>query len=355
MKASLRSLAVLLGLVALLTGCERPPMESVQRGYRGNGMEQVANPRLVAMQIPKHQAPDPLPPASSEGPKASQIYQNVQVLGNLSAGEFVRTMTAITNWVAPEQGCVYCHNPANFADDSMYTKVVARRMLQMTQRVNADWKPHVGATGVTCYTCHRGQPVPAEIWSAQAPKGRPDAMLGNRFGQNEPSLKVGYSSLPVDPFSTYLLGGEQGSNEIRVASKAALPDRSNPMGTKDAEHTYGLMMHFSGALGVNCTYCHNTRAMGEWANNPPTRNTAWYGIRMLRDLNTTYLDPLQPVYPAERLGVLGDAPKANCATCHQGAYKPLYGVSMLAEHPELAAPSGSTTKLASAAKEKSKK
>jgi photosynthetic reaction center cytochrome c subunit len=176
-------------------------------------------------------------------------------------------------------------------------------------------------------------------------------MLGGRFGQNEPSLKVGYSSLPVDPFSSYLLAG---GDEIRVASKAALPDRSNPQGVKEAEHTYGLMMHFSGALGVNCTYCHNTRAMGEWANNPPTRNTAWYGIRMLRDLNTAYLDPLQPVYPAERLGEMGDAPKANCATCHQGAYKPLYGVSMLAEHPELAAPSGSSTKVASVAKVKAK-
>ena len=54
MKASLRSLVVLLGLTALLTGCERPPMDTVQRGYRGTGMEQVANPRLVAMQIPKH-------------------------------------------------------------------------------------------------------------------------------------------------------------------------------------------------------------------------------------------------------------------------------------------------------------
>jgi photosynthetic reaction center cytochrome c subunit len=32
-------------------------------------------------------------------------------------------------------------------------------------------------------------------------------------------------------------------------------------------------------------------------------------------------------------------PKANCTTCHQGAYKPLYGASMLADYPELG-PSG---------------
>jgi photosynthetic reaction center cytochrome c subunit len=76
--------------------------------------------------------------------------------------------------------------------------------------------------------------------------------------------------------------------------------------------------------------------MGEWANNPVTRQTAWYGIRMVRELNTAFLDPLGPVYPAQRLGELGDAPKANCATCHQGAYKPLYGASRLPAHPELA-------------------
>ena len=37
-----------------------------------------------------------------------------------------------------------------------------------------------------------------------------------------------------------------------------------------------------------------------------------------------------------RLGVLGDAPKANCATCHQGAYKPLNGAPMVKDYPELA-------------------
>jgi photosynthetic reaction center cytochrome c subunit len=42
------------------------------------------------------------------------------------------------------------------------------------------------------------------------------------------------------------------------------------------------------------------------------------------------------VFPAERLGPQGDVAKLNCATCHQGAFKPLYGQSMLKDHPELA-------------------
>ena len=83
-------------------------------------------------------------------------------------------MTAMTNWVSPQQGCAYCHNNENLASDELYTKVVARRMIQMVRHINADWKQHVAGTGVTCYTCHRGQPVPANVWF-QNP-GPPQAM-----------------------------------------------------------------------------------------------------------------------------------------------------------------------------------
>ena len=59
---------------------------------------------------------------------------------------------------------------------------------------------------------------------------------------------------------------------------------------------------------------------------------------MVRDLNTNYLDPLKPTFPHNRLGVLGDcARRSNCTTCHQGVYKPLFGVSMAKDFPELTA------------------
>jgi photosynthetic reaction center cytochrome c subunit len=63
--------------------------------------------------------------------------------------------------------------------------------------------------------------------------------------------------------------------------------------------------------------------------------TAWYGIRMVRDLNNTYLASLQGVFPPVRLGTAGDVAKVGCATCHQGVYKPLFGVSMAKDFPEL--------------------
>jgi photosynthetic reaction center cytochrome c subunit len=70
----------------------------------------------------------------------------------------------------------------------------------------------------------------------------------------------------------------------------------------------------------------------------PKRTTAWYGIRMARDINNNYLAPLKTVFPAHRLGVEGDVAKVNCATCHQGVFKPLYGASMAKFYPELQGP-----------------
>jgi photosynthetic reaction center cytochrome c subunit len=91
----------------------------------------------------------------------------------------------------------------------------------------------------------------------------------------------------------------------------------------------------SEGLGVNCTFCHNTRSFFAWDASTPKRTTAYHGIQMVRALNGKYLEPLKPAYPPDRLGPLGDAPKANCATCHRGVSKPLFGAAMLKDYPEL--------------------
>jgi photosynthetic reaction center cytochrome c subunit len=331
-----------LASLVLLSACERPPMDTAQIGYRGTGMEQVTNPRILESKQANNVVPVAQPPASPDGPKAGQVYQNVKVLGDLSVGEFTRLMVAMTSWVSPEQGCTYCHNPANFADDSKYTKIVSRRMVEMTQHINTSWTTHVAETGVTCYTCHRGQPVPQAIWFKTDDKPGGSNFMGDRAGQNIAAESVNLSSLPNDPFTPYLLG----SSPIRVIGETALPS-GNRQSTKQTEWTYGLMTHMSTSLGVNCTYCHNSRSFASWEGGPPQRVTAWHGIRMARDLNLTYLEPLTPTFPAERKGPLGDVAKLNCATCHQGAYKPLNGAQMAKDFPELQKSNQAVSALAS--------
>ena len=244
MRSTSLIVAAVLGL-ALLSGCERPPAQSTQNGPRGSGMVQINNPRtLAAQQAAQPAVPDLPPPGGNDGPKAKDVYQNVKVLGDLSVGEFTRHMLAITQWVAPEQGCTYCHG-ANLADDSLYTKVVARRMIEMNRHLNVDWAQHVGGAegaGVTCYTCHRGKPVPANIhFTAVAPKNnRVGPGLGDDAGQNKAEPSIALASLPYDPFTPYLLGAEP----IRVQTTTALPT-GNRTSTKQAEFTYSLMNHMS--------------------------------------------------------------------------------------------------------------
>ena len=322
----------LFGITTML-GMERPPIEAVQRGFRGTGMDQIYNPRTYAAAVAQLKIPVSLPPASASGPKAGVAYKNVRVLQNLSVGQFTRLMVSITNWVAPKQGCAYCHNVANMADDANYTKVVARRMIQMVQNINGNWQSHVQNVGVTCYTCHGGNPVPRNIWFNNPGPSAPSGVAETQTGMAHPTALLNESSLPYDPFTPYL---EQAS-DIRVQGTTALPT-TNLSSIKQTEWTYALMIHFAQSLGVNCDYCHNTRSFGDWSTSSPARVTAWYGIRMVRDINNAYLDSLTNVFPAYRKGALGDNPKVNCATCHQGVFKPLYGVSMLSTFPELAGP-----------------
>ncbi len=321
-----------LGTVFTLQAFERPPVLSTQNGFRGTGLVQVHNPRTEAHLRAQNQVPPALDPASAEGDRASSIFENLQVLGDLSIEQFGRSMQAMTDWVTPGAGCNGCHVEGDFASDDNYRKVVARRMIQMVQHINGGWTSHVQQTGVTCYTCHRGNMVPQQVWAAATEQGaRGMAASANMQNRAEPS--VGLTSLPHDPFTNYLSGAEN----IRLQSQTTLASGA-PHSIQNAESVYGLMIHVSEALGANCTFCHNTRAFSSWDQSNPARLTAWHGIRMVRDLNNTYVNPLRTVLPPNRLGPAGDALQINCATCHQGVNRPLLGVSMLRDYPEFAAP-----------------
>lgn len=333
-------LAALTVFMFLTAGWEHPPIDSQQSGYRGTGMAEIINPRTEAAMArsQSQQAPAALPQVAAQGPRAGDIYQNVQVLGDLPVARFTRLMQSITNWVAPDQGCGYCHNLQNLASDEVYTKDVARSMLQMTWSINGEWSDHVGETGVTCYTCHRGNNVPQYGWFNSDPDANPvGGMVGWRNGQNRAASSVGLTSLPEDPFSSYIEGDEA----IRVVGNNALPNADSGATIQATEWSYGLMIHMSEALGVNCTYCHNSRAFSAWNESTPQRVTSWHGLEMARALNAEHVAPISGMLPPERLGPTGEGQKINCKTCHQGVNKPLYGAAMAADYPSLQARPGS--------------
>jgi photosynthetic reaction center cytochrome c subunit len=322
-------LAAALGL-QLLVGCQRSEVE--QRGYRGTGMLEIYSPAALAARSEINKPPAVLPNVKASGRTAAEAFQNVQLLGDLSTGQFARLMLSFSNWVAGPDGCNYCHNAPDFASDAKYTKVIAREMIRMTRHINNDWKAHVVATGVTCYTCHRGKPVPGKVWFI-ADGGGPHGAFVRRPASRPQTRSAALTVLANDPLREFLLD----ANPIPVAGATALPG-GNRHSIRQAESTYSMMLVMSESLGVNCTFCHNTRAFYSWAISTPQRAVAWHGIRLARDLNKSYMERLIGTLPPNRLGPSGDVPKVYCATCHRGTNKPMDGLNMLKDFPELAAP-----------------
>jgi photosynthetic reaction center cytochrome c subunit len=293
-----------------------------------------------------NQAPPALPAAASGGPMATATYKNVQVLTDVSAAEFMRLQTAITQWVAPKQGCSFCHAGTDYASDAKPEKAAARLMLQMVRHINADWANHVQPAGVTCYTCHRGQPVPPEIWFPDAPPPvRPLIDKQENWQENADTVRKFF---PDAGWSEYFLQDEP----IAVQAKTAL--HSNTASSYiEAKRIYEMMMQLSDGIGVNCGYCHNSRAFASWDESSPFRWIGFYAIKLVRDLNQNFLlkvaqvvpqtralvDPTSlPVMPARETGQQQGNGLVICATCHYGLPKPLNGAAMLDAYPGLTGP-----------------
>jgi photosynthetic reaction center cytochrome c subunit len=320
-------LVFLIGTAAFVT-YQRSQTE--QRGYRGTAMIQLQRPATIAAKEEINKYPKPLPKAKTDGPTALESYENIQVLGDLSKSQVARLMLSFKAWVAPEEGCGYCHAAPNYASDEKYPKLVAREMIRMVRRINTEWTPHVGTTGVVCWTCHRGKPVPAKIWF-NSPEREPNGMAESlRVDYRQPMPSAWSTTLPAEAMTDYLLRSEP----IRIVGTTALQE-GNRHSVNQAKETYSLMLVMADSLGVNCTFCHNTRAFASWDLSPPQRATAWYGIRMVRDLNNTHLARVATLLPPNRMGPAGDGPKLYCATCHRGSQKPLNGFKLIESYPEL--------------------
>jgi photosynthetic reaction center cytochrome c subunit len=329
-------------VAALLVSWGQPfATESIQTGPRGIGMvvtdfaDRQDDPTVADYYT------EPASPPEEGEPLAGEVYQNVQVLGNVTEANFLRIMNAMTQWVSPDEGCAYCHSQADqgiYWPDDAYTKIVSRRMIQMTQVLNEDWGGHTQANvgaGVNCYTCHRGEHVPSDIWFRIDPTL--DATEGWSSVQNRVTLQSQWTSLPSDALYRLLYeDGQINVHDLESRVPGSPPDPMVPT-WQDTERTYSLMNYFSNSLGVNCVFCHNSRAFYDPGQVTPQWATAMLGIDMVQETNTVYLAPLVDVYPPSRLGpIYADAPKAACKTCHKGYNLPMQGLNMIDDWPELA-------------------
>jgi photosynthetic reaction center cytochrome c subunit len=308
--------------------------DSLQTGPRGAGMS-----------VPEFKAdlarPDPTiagflattsAPVAPQGGEqtAGQARENVPPgLEGLTVANYDRLLTAMREWTGI---------PDLFANPDSYQTGVGHTMIAMTRAINEDWSGHVNANkevGVTCYTCHRGQPVPSDVWFRITPVN--ESAAGWSANQNRVTMLSQSTSLPSDALEKYLLDGESIKVHDLESRVSGVPGQDGYPGIQQAERTYALMNYISNSLGVNCTFCHNTRAFYDAAQVTPQWATESLGIQMVLELNNTWLSPLEGMLPQNRLGpIYGDAPKAACMTCHKGQQRPLQGTNVIGNWPELA-------------------
>jgi photosynthetic reaction center cytochrome c subunit len=96
------------------------------------------------------------PAQQGQGRTTEQQFKNIKVLTGLPANQLNITMHNISGQLGVD--CVFCHIWDKWDVDVKPNKQIARQMLTMVQEMNKTY--FGGAPMITCYTCHRGSPMP---------------------------------------------------------------------------------------------------------------------------------------------------------------------------------------------------
>ncbi|MGY6412447.1 MAG: photosynthetic reaction center cytochrome PufC [Alkalilacustris sp.] len=308
--------------------------ESMQTGPAGTGMHVARFTSDLARQDPTIERYVTFPPVvpTEDSVRAGDVVENIEpLLADLTVENYERLLEAMRSWTGIE----------DLLEPGLenYQTTVARSMIQMTQELNEFWGAHVNQNvgernvGVSCFTCHRGEPVPTHTWHKLGDVNM--AAAGWSANQNRVTVQSQFTSLPSDALEKYLLE----ANPINVHDLEPRVSREmrNPATWQDTERTFSLMNYISNSLGVNCTFCHNTRAFYDPAQHTPQWTIANLGIIMVQEINNDWLVPLTDVLPEHRLGpIFGDVGKVACATCHKGYQQPMHRLDMISDWPELA-------------------
>ncbi|MGH9594816.1 MAG: photosynthetic reaction center cytochrome c subunit family protein, partial [Bryobacteraceae bacterium] len=110
------------------------------------------------------------------------------MLKGLPAAQLNLTMHGISAQLGVD--CVHCHIWEEFDKDAKPAKMVARRMITMVRDLNQQY--FNGAQVVTCYTCHRGSPLPVTTMLL------PDTISLRKMTEAAPPLPV-EEEIPVKP------------------------------------------------------------------------------------------------------------------------------------------------------------
>jgi hypothetical protein len=111
---------------------------------------------------PAGQAPQAAP--APAGPKASEKYKNLKVLGDLPASQFHDAMVFMEGALGFNCGSCHVRTPEGemaFEKDDNQNKVTTRKMIELTRSLNTQFFD--GNQEVTCATCHQGRRSPMNL------------------------------------------------------------------------------------------------------------------------------------------------------------------------------------------------
>jgi photosynthetic reaction center cytochrome c subunit len=202
---------------------------------------------------------------------AEDVFRNIQTFRGKPAARVIPAMDALTGLLGVE--CTYCHVAREWDKDDKPAKQTARKMFEMTGYLNDSH--FAGQNRISCWTCHRGHPKP------------PAPAAG---AQRTTDAKA----LIAVPAADEAKPAEQFFHNIQ--SLAGVPAGQFP----------GIMGYFSGALGVDCSYCH---VAGQWDKDTPAKLKARTMLSMVTATVNKFYGGTGPL---------------GCPDCHQGSVKPQF-------------------------------
>jgi photosynthetic reaction center cytochrome c subunit len=310
--------------------------------------------------------------AWTEGVQAGQAWVaenpntiNVQVLVGMSSAQVWTYMQQYVSG-ALGVGCQYCHNIENFASDEYEQKIAARNMLYLVNDVNAEFivdLPNWRGNYVQCATCHNNQPQGMEAVGQQFINSVPPILVTvdplDEMGMaiTDPELKPEAIQEPVDLkeailYYVYNYQVWDPYDPARADSgRGSLALTYDGGRTQDQVTINQNVMNFHAwALGVGCTYCHNSRNFVAYETDPAGNlANAEYAYNKLKAqqmlLLTTWLSENWLSYGALPKDAIPTAAEGGaselsyqllegqfynvpgCYTCHQGNSIPLGAIN----------------------------
>src|SRR5208282_2106309 len=147
--------------------------------------------------------------------RADEVYKNLKVLQATPADSLNQGMHLISGELGVD--CEYCHaEKMDWVADEKKTKDTARDMMTMMMELNRRF--FKGEQVITCYTCHKGQPIP--VSTVVLP-------VGDYLKEKEPGPALPPAEQIVSKYIA-ALGGEQ--NLRKITSRIITAQQDIPTG-----------------------------------------------------------------------------------------------------------------------------